>query len=65
MLKVYANYGAMFPIEELAVTSIVAGVATAANYEGETRSFNIDEIRNDRPASGSPIGIYWNEKDAY
>lgn len=65
MLKVYANYGAMFPKEELTVHTLVDGNATATNQDGETRNFNVNDIRAERPASGSPIGIYWNERDAY
>lgn len=65
MMTVYANYGAMFATETLVVNSIFDGIATATNDEGETRTFNVNDVRHARPASGSPIGIYWNERDAY
>lgn len=65
MLTVYANYGAMFPKEVLTVFEIVDGRASATNEDGETRSFEVSSIRAERPASGSPIGIYWNEMDSY
>lgn len=65
MLTVYANYGAMFPKEVLTVHTIIEGNATATNGEGETRNFNVNDIRAERPTSGSPIGIYWNDRDSY
>lgn len=66
MLKVYANYGAMYPIEELTIQSLRDGFATAiSNIGDEIRTFSVDQIRDAKPSSGSPIGIYWNEMDAY
>lgn len=65
MLQVYATYGAMFGIETLTVKSIVDGNATATNNDGETRTFNVNDIRAERPQSGSSIGVYWNRRDAY
>jgi hypothetical protein len=65
MLQVYANYGAMFPTYTLTIASIVEGIATATNQDGDTQTFNVNDIRAERPTSGSPIGIYWNERDAY
>ena len=64
-MQVYANYGAMFPKEILNVFEIVDGRASAKNEDGETRSFEVASIRAERPTSGSPIGIYWNELDSY
>ena len=65
MLQVYANYGAMFPVYTLTINSIVDGMAAATDQDGGTQIFNVNDIRAERPASGSPIGIYWNEADAY
>lgn len=65
MLQVYANYGAMSPTYTLTIASIVEGMATAIDQDGGTQIFNVNDIRAERPVSGSPIGIYWNERDAY
>ena len=65
MLIVYANYGAMSPTYTLTIVSIEAGIATATDFNGETQHFNVNDIRSERPSKGSPIGIYWNERDAY
>lgn len=62
---VYANYGAMFPTYTLTVASIIDGIATATDQDGTAYTFNARDIRAERPASGSPIGIYFNEQDAY
>ena len=62
---VYANYGAMSPTYTLTIAAIVDGIATATDQDGETYTFNARDIRAERPASGSPIGIYFNEQDAY
>jgi hypothetical protein len=64
-MQVFANYGAMFPRQTLTIGLIANGIATATNEEGETTRFNVADVRNERPTSGSPIGIYWNERDAY
>ena len=60
----YANYGAMFPTYTLTVASIIDGIATATDQDGTTYTFNARDIRFERPASGSGIGIYFNEQDA-
>lgn len=65
MLKVFANWGAMFATEELTVQSIADGIARAFNQEGDEHLFAIADVRNERPSGGSPIGLYWNELDAY
>lgn len=65
MLTVYANYGAMSATETLTINSIVGGLARATNQDGEARTFSANDIRSERPAKGSPIGIYWNSRDAY
>ena len=65
MLQVFANYGAMSPTYTLTIASIVDGMATAIDQDGGKQIFNVNDIRAERPASGSPIGIYWNERDAY
>ena len=65
MMTVYANYGAMFPTYTLTISSIIDGVATATDQDGGAQTFNVNDIRAERPESGSPIGIYWNERDAY
>jgi len=64
-MQVYANYGAMSPTYTLTINSIENGIATATDQNGGTQMFNVCEIRSERPTSGSPIGIYWNERDAY
>ena len=65
MLNVYANYGAMFATVELTIRSISNGIAIAFDGEGSETRFNVEDVRNARPASGSPIGLYWNRRDAY
>jgi hypothetical protein len=60
-MTIYANYGAMFPTAELTIASIANGIATTVCGE----KINVADIRESRPTSGSPIGIYWNERDAY
>ena len=65
MLQVFANYGAMFPTQTLTISMIAEGIATATNQDGETQKLNINDVRVSRPTSGSPIGLYWNERDAY
>lgn len=64
-MVVYANYGAMSPTYALTITSIIDGIATATDQDGGVQTFNVNGIRHARPTSGSPIGIYWNERDAY
>lgn len=65
MLQVFANYGAMFPTVELTIKSIADGMATAIDHNGEETRFNVGEVRDSRPTKGSPIGLYWNRRDAY
>lgn len=65
MLKVYANYGAMFPRQELTINLMSEGMCFATNDEGTESRFQVEDVRSERPKSGSPIGIYWNERDAY
>ena len=65
MLTIYANYGAMSPVYELAVKSLSNGQAVVVGEDGYEQKINIDEVRHERPKSGSPIGLYWNERDAY
>lgn len=65
MIQVYANYGAMYPTETLTVHTIADGIGQATNQFGEGRRVEFATVRDSRPASGSPIGLYWNEMDAY
>lgn len=65
MLKIFANYGAMFPMVELTIKSITNGVAIATDTDDSETYINVEDIRDSRPTSGSPIGIYWNSRDAY
>ena len=60
-MTIFANYGAMFPTSELTIASIANGIAKTVCGQ----QINVNDIRHARPISGSPIGIYWNERDAY
>jgi hypothetical protein len=62
---IYANYGAMFPTQTLAVKAISAGFITATHEDGHEEKIDLARVRDSRPTSGSPIGLYWNERDAY
>lgn len=61
MLTIFANYGAMFPTTELVIATLTDGFAITTDGQ----KINVNEIRHARPTSGSPIGLYWNEQDAY
>lgn len=61
MLTIYANYGAMFPTTELVIASMSNGIATTTDGQ----QISINDVRDARPTSGSPIGLYWNSRDAY
>jgi hypothetical protein len=60
-MTIYANYGAMFPTASLTIAAMSDGIAITTDGQ----KISVDEIRHARPTSGSPIGIYWNERDAY
>lgn len=64
--KVFANYGAMFPVIEGTITAIdEKGYASFEGHDGETYGVEVNNIRTSRPTSGSPIGVYFREQDAY
>jgi hypothetical protein len=60
-MKIFANYGAMSATAQLNISKLSDGIATTT--DGQT--IKVSDIRSERPASGSPIGLYWNEQDAY
>ena len=60
-MTIYANYGAMFPTTELTIALIADGIATTTDGQ----KISVNDIRDSRPTSGSPIGLYWNSRDAY
>lgn len=64
--KVFANYGAMFPVIEGTITAInESGQATFLGHDGVEYATEVKNIRTKRPTSGSPIGVYFREEDAY
>jgi hypothetical protein len=63
-LKIYGQYGAYFPVAVLVVKSLSNGKAVVEHEDGHEQVIDISEVRDARPASGSPIGLYWNERDA-
>jgi len=64
--KLYANYGAMFPTVEGTVTNVDKnGLVEFVDEDGERYHVHVDAIRSERPSSGSPIGVYFNEFHAY
>lgn len=64
--KVYGNYGAMFPVVVGTVVSVDAqGYVKFVTDDGEEDFVHLSTIRTERPKSGSPIGIYFNEMHAY
>jgi hypothetical protein len=64
-LKIYANYGAMHPRQSLVVKSCDGEFLVAQHDDGFEQKIRLSDIRKAKPASGSPIGLYWNERDAY
>lgn len=62
---VYANFGAMHPVQTLRLRELSKGIATLVDGQGGEITVTISEIRESRPETGSPIGYYFNKKDAY
>lgn len=68
--KLYANWGAYFPMNTGEVTDIAGNDVTVVweavhdekvSYES---SHNLDAIKSERPEKGSGIGVYYNFMDA-